>query len=261
MTEEQADNIRQVARALRHADRVCCMTGAGVSAESGVPTFRGPDGLWEGRRPEEVATPEAFRRDPQDVWRFYNWRRKALAGCKPNPGHYALAELERLVPALALATQNVDNLHRLAGSENVIELHGNVWVNRCTRGGLGYGGSPCEERLAAPGDGFDAIPHCPACGAMMRPGVVWFGEMLPAAALAAAERAATQCGVMLVAGTSSVVYPAAALALWAAQAGAKVVEINPEVTPLSESADWCLRGASGQLLPAIVEHLKREADA
>jgi NAD-dependent deacetylase len=244
---------------LTESQQVCCMTGAGVSAESGVPTFRGHRGLWEGRRPEEVATPEAFNADPDDVWRFYAWRRKNMGLCQPNPGHYALAEMERLLPQFTLTTQNVDNLHRVAGSKNIVELHGNVWVNRCTGWQREAGAPPCPETLAKPEDDHEVIPYCSECGSIMRPGVVWFGEMLPPHALAAAEHAATHCQVMLVVGTSSVVHPAAALSMWAAAAGAKVIEVNPEVTVLSSSADLCLRGPSGELLPAVVEQMKTEA--
>ncbi len=259
MGDELTDNIRQVARMLADSQRACCMTGAGVSAESGVPTFRGHGGLWEGRRPEEVATPEAFNADPEGVWRFYRWRRKNMAACKPNPGHHALADMERALPEFTLTTQNIDNLHRVAGSRNLVELHGNIWTNQCTGWQRSPGAPPCPDTRVLPEDGFEEIPYCAACGSMMRPGVVWFGETLPPEALAAAERAATHCQVMLVAGTSSVVHPAASLAMWAAAAGAKIVEVNPEVTPLSSSADFCLGGPSGEILPAIVEHLKTEA--
>jgi len=245
------DNIRQAAIWLAGAERVCCLTGAGVSAESGVPTFRGPDGLWEGRRPEEVATPEAFAADPDNVWKFYLFRRKALTAVRPNPGHYALACIEELVPNFTLVTQNVDGLHRLAGSRNVLEVHGDVWLNRCTRAGA----AGCPEVRGTPEDGFERIPHCARCGAMMRPGVVWFGEVLPAEVFAEASRAARSCQVMLVVGTSSVVYPAAGLADCAAYGGARVIEINPEATELSPSADLCLAGPSGQVLPAVVERL------
>jgi len=252
MATELANNIRQVADMLKEAERVCCMTGAGVSAESGVATFRGHGGLWEGRRPEEVASPEAFHADPEDVWRFYFWRRKKLAECKPNPGHYALARLEGMIPSFTLVTQNVDDLHRVAGSERIIELHGNVWINRCT-GGHPSDEPPCPDTRVTPDDVLDEIPHCPKCGAMMRPGVVWFGEMLPSDEFAAAVTAARDCQVMLVAGTSAVVHPAASIATWAADTGAAIVEINPEAPPLSSAADYCLTGPSGEILPAIVE--------
>jgi NAD-dependent deacetylase len=250
------DNIRQVADLLADAQRVCCLTGAGVSAESGIPTFRGPDGLWEGRRPEEVATPEAFDADPQDVWRFYLWRRKKLAACKPNAGHHAMARLEELVPGFTLITQNVDNLHRLGGSQRIIELHGNIWINRCTGRQRMPGQPQCPDVRAVPDDGCDEIPFCPACGSMMRPGVVWFGEMLPSDEFAEAINAARECQVMLVVGTSAVVHPAASIATWAAEAGATLVEINPDATPLSGNADYCLTGPSGEILPAVVASMR-----
>ncbi|MHC4089352.1 MAG: SIR2 family NAD-dependent protein deacylase [Planctomycetota bacterium] len=242
MTDELSDNIRQVARLLIDARRVCCMTGAGVSAESGVPTFRGHDGLWEGRRPEEVATPEAFEADPHDVWRFYLWRRKALSQCRPNPGHVALARLEEMVENFTLITQNVDGLHRQAGSQHVLELHGNVWINRCTGRGAPGGQSSCPERRGSPDDGFEEIPHCPHCGSMIRPGVVWYGEMLPVGAFGEAQKAVGE--------------PAASLASWAAASGATVVEVNPEHTPLSGSAAICLNGPSGRVLPAVVAQME-----
>jgi len=249
------NNIRQAAEWLAAAEKVCCLTGAGVSAESGVPTFRGPDGLWEGRHPETVATPEAFAADPHDVWKFYLSRRKALTFVRPNPGHYALARIEEMVPSFTLVTQNVDGLHRQAGSRNVLEVHGDLWVNRCTRGSIGAREVACPELRGTPEDGFDRIPHCPRCGSMMRPGVVWFGEMLPAEVFAEATRAARACQVMLVVGTSSVVYPAAGLADCAAFGGARVIEVNPAATELSQNSDLCLAGPSGQVLPAVVERL------
>ena len=173
MSEKLTQQIDWLADQLGHTGRVACMTGAGVSAESGVPTFRGTGGLWEGRRAEEIATPEAFARDPEAVWRFYLWRRRGLLDIKPNPAHYALAELERSCPQFDLITQNVDGLHHQAGSRNLITLHGDIWVDRCTE--CGY-----EERASAVSD---KPPACRECGALARPGVVWFGEMLPEGAL------------------------------------------------------------------------------
>ncbi len=247
MTDVLGALIDGAATRLRGAGAVCCMTGAGVSAESGVPTFRGAGGLWEGRRAESLATPEAFAADPDDVWRFYLWRRRVLAGCKPNPGHYALAELERLVSDFTLVTQNVDGLHPRAGSRNVLALHGDIWIDRCTR--CGY-----ESRAA--GEDFETVPHCRKCRAMARPGVVWFGEMLPMDVLEGAQQACARCAVMLVVGTSSVVQPAASLADWARDNGAAVIEVNPKATPLTAAADLAIPGPSGEILPAIVERLQ-----
>jgi NAD-dependent deacetylase len=257
MSTDPADNIRQVARLLSEAQRVCCLTGAGVSAESGIPTFRGHGGLWEGRRPEEVASPEAFQDDPEQVWRFYLWRRKKFSDCKPNAGHFALARLEELIPDFTLVTQNIDNLHQNAGSRRVIELHGNIWINRCTGHSRPAGQPRCPETRATADDGFDDIPHCPACGSMMRPAVVWFGEMLPSDEFAEAVAAARDCQVMLVVGTSAVVHPAASIATWAADSGATLVEVNPNATPLSGGADCCLAGPSGEILPAVVEQMTK----
>jgi len=199
-------------------------------------------------QPEDVATPEAFERDPEFVWRFYHARRRALKNCRPNPGHFALAELERLVPRFDLITQNVDGLHPQAGSRRVITLHGDLNIDRC---------SQCRwEGPTETHDDPPPLPRCRTCGGALRPGVVWFGEMLPPEALSAAQAAAKSCQVMLVVGTSSVVQPAASLALWAQQAGAKIIEVNPETTELSPLADLRLNGPSGQVLPKLVDRVE-----
>jgi NAD-dependent deacetylase len=234
-----------LARALRAAQRVAVLTGAGVSAESGVPTFRDAQtGLWARFDPRELATPSAFARNPRLVWDWYAMRRAMVADVAPNAGHYALAALEARVPDFLLATQNVDGLHRRAGSRRVVELHGNITRVKCARCGA----------LAATWDAAaaDAPPRCAQCGGLLRPDVVWFEEMLPADALAAAERAAETCEILLVAGTSAEVYPAAELPLRARRCGARVVEVNPGATPLSASAHDALRGPSGVVLPALV---------
>jgi NAD-dependent deacetylase len=183
---------------LREAERILVLTGAGVSAESGLSTFRGPEGLWEGRDPTELATPEAFTDDPLTVWRFYAWRREVAARAKPNPAHYALAALEAERPGFRLVTQNVDGLHERAGSRRVVRLHGSLWRLRCTREGR-----ELEDTRAE----FDSLPPRCECGAVLRPGVVWFGEALPTQALAEAEGAARESELALVCGTSSLVYP------------------------------------------------------
>lgn len=234
-----------VADRLRRAQHVCCLIGAGISAESGIPTFRGPDGFWAGRSAFDLATPEAFARDPETVWRFCLWRRSQLVTKRPNAGHHALVAIERLVPQFTLVTQNVDGLHRAAGSANILELHGNLMVDRCTACAL--------ETQAATDGGFETIPICPECRAMMRPGVVWFGEMLSLDAIQKADAAARSCQAMLVVGTSSVVHPAAGLAEMARLHGAFTVEINPEETPLSRIMNMCIRMPAGEALPAIVE--------
>jgi len=233
--------------ALSGARLVAALTGAGISAESGISTFRDPDGLWARFDPHELATPSAFARDPKRVWDWYAWRRERVAAAQPNAGHLALAQLERRVPAFALITQNVDGLHQRAGSRIVIELHGNITRVKCSREGT------TVERWdeTAPG-----VPRCPVCGALLRPDVVWFEEPLPESALAAAQHAAERCDVMLVVGTSAEVYPAAALPASAKATGATVVEINPNSTPLSGEADFVLAGPAGQVLPALVARIR-----
>jgi len=222
---------------------VTVLTGAGISAESGVPTFRGPGGLWRTYRAEDLATPYAFDRDPKLVWEWYDWRRGVIGACQPNTAHETLAEMESRLDDFILITQNIDGLHRLAGSRNVVELHGNIWRLRCTRGCR----SPWEDRSVPLAE---IPPHCPHCGALARPDVVWFGESLPAEALEAAFAAAQRCQVMLVVGTSAVVQPAASLPLVALQRGAYVVEINPQPTPLSDSMDQVLHEPAAVALPA-----------
>jgi NAD-dependent deacetylase len=231
---------------LRAARRVAVLTGAGVSAESGVPTFRDADGLWEGHPVEAVATPDAFHRNPRLVWQFYNARRENLRAVRPNPGHDALARLEAVRgPAhCAVVTQNVDGLHRRAGSTNVFELHGNLARTRCT------GCGTVEDRGLGPlGD----LPTCPHCTAPLRPDVVWFTESLPDDVWHAAERAVEQCDCLLVVGTSAVVYPAAGLITTARLAGATVVEVNVTRTAASHLADVNLFGPSGEVLPNLLE--------
>ena len=228
---------------LKQASSVAVLTGAGVSAESGVPTFRGADGLWKRHRAESLATPEAFARDPKLVWEWYDWRRSVLSNVKPNAGHYALAELEKRTPNFTLITQNVDGLHELAGSRNVLRVHGSIWILRC----LDCGREEEDRRPSLP----EIPPRC-ACGGMLRPGVVWFGEALPPPVWRAAEAAARSCDLLLVIGTSAVVYPAAGLAHLAKSSGARVVEINISETPLSREIDEFLLGPSGELLPRLI---------
>ncbi len=228
---------------LRGQGLVLALTGAGVSAESGLATFRGPDGLWEGRDPAELATPEAFARDPLAVWRFYAWRRSCAASAAPNPAHLALAALEAIRgDEFQLVTQNVDGLHERAGSRRVVRLHGSLWRVRCT-----VEGTEKDDLRPDPGP---LPPRC-ACGALLRPAVVWFGELLPAAALARAEAAAREAHLVIVAGTSSLVYPAAALPRLARQSGAYVVEVNPEPTPLSPLSHERFEGPAGKILPRL----------
>jgi len=218
------------------------LTGSGISAESGLPTFRGVGGLWRTHRVEELASPEGFARDPQLVWTWYNERKSAHARAEPNAGHFALARLEDAIGDFTLATQNVDSLHLRAGSRNVLELHGNLREARCTR---------CSERrpLGETGLPLSEIEH--ECGGRWRPQIVWFGEPLPGAVWREAETAAARADVILVVGTSAVVYPAAALAMRYNER-AYVAEINPEATAISERVDCALRGTAAALLPKIV---------
>src|SRR5664280_1385695 len=237
------DEVRRAAEILRSATRVVAFTGAGVSAESGVATFRGAGGLWEGHRIEEVASPHAFAADPVHVWRFYDQRRTNVATVRPNPAHEVLAAWQERFPNYTLVTQNVDGLHQGAGSRRVVELHGSLWRVRCT----GCGREREDRTAPLP----ELPPRCPECGAMERPDVVWFGEALPAEAFLVAEAAAKVCEVLVVVGTSAVVYPAAGLVAVAAAVGAKVIEVNPEASALAYLADVTLRGPAGAMLPQV----------
>lgn len=239
------NDLTEARELLARARSVTVLTGAGVSAESGVPTFRGSDGLWKGSSALELASPDGFARNPHKVWEWYNLRRRTLLRVRPNPGHLALAELERRVPEFGLITQNVDRLHQAAGSKNVVELHGNIWEVRCTA---------CHAVFDRTAVELPAEPRCESCLAWLRPGVVWFGEMLPPAALQTAEAWTERCELFLLIGTSAIVWPAAGLASIAKESCAKVIEINPEETPATELADISLRGKSGELLPRILGH-------
>jgi NAD-dependent deacetylase len=228
---------------VRECRSLCVLTGAGVSAESGVPTFRGPEGLWKMRDPVTLATPGAFAADPREVWEWYQWRRQRIRGCTPNPGHAALASAEATIPDFLLVTQNVDGLHRAAGSRRVAEIHGSIWVVRCT-----VCGAEREER-----DDFAELPpRCTACRGMLRPGVVWFGETLPTGPSDAAMGMLSRCEVLIVAGTSAVVAPASGYAAVAKRHGARVIEVNPDETLVSGICDATFRGKSGDVLPALL---------
>ncbi len=229
---------------LRQAQRVAVLTGAGISQESGLRTFRDPQhGLWQQYRPEELASPQAFARDPKLVWDWYAYRREALKGVRPNPAHYALVKMEQQVPDFALITQNVDGLHQMAGSRNVLELHGNIRRVRC---------SVCEERFLDWEDDGLEVPRCVHCGGLLRPDVVWFGEVLPRQALEAAIAAARRAQIFFSIGTSGIVQPAASLPYAAKRNGAVIIEINLEETPLTPRVDFAFRGKAGEILPALV---------
>ena len=232
--------------ALKNAKKTAVLTGAGISAESGVPTFRGEGGLWKQYRPEELATFEAFSRDPNLVWEWYSWRKNLIAEVSPNPGHHALVQLEKYYPEFTLITQNVDNLHREAGSENILELHGNIRRNYCLDCGKNYEDS--ELTLGS------RVNSC-ECGGLIRPAVVWFGESLPQDTLEGSFQKAGECEVFFSIGTSAVVYPAAMLPVHAKRTGALLVEINPQETMLTPNADHFLQGASGEILPELVKEM------
>ncbi|MFO7695262.1 MAG: NAD-dependent deacylase [Vicinamibacterales bacterium] len=248
MTDTRA--LDWLAERLRAARAVTVMTGAGISAESGVPTFRGNDGLWRSFSAADLATPEAFARDARLVWDWYRWRRSVIGRALPNPGHLALARLQSRLSEFTLVTQNVDGLHQRAGSTGVIELHGSIWRARCARAC----GFLRDERRLVPGaaeEVDDAPPPVCACGALLRPDVVWFGEALDGDRIDLAARAAGDCEVFLAIGTSALVYPAAGLPLIAGRAGALVVEINVDDTPLTPHAGLALRGKAAEALPAL----------
>jgi len=237
---------------------LCVLTGAGISAESGIPTFRGAQsGLWAKYDPTQLATPEGFRANPTLVWRWYQWRRSVVAEADPNAGHIAIADLEIALCERAptsddahrpftLITQNVDGLHRKAGSSDPVEFHGNLWENHC---------DACERAAGRVALDIEEPPACPACGGLIRPSVVWFGETISERAIQRALQAVQSCSICLVVGTSSLVYPAAALPQVALEAGAEVIEVNPEATPLTPLVSRSIRGTAGEVLPGLVAEL------
>lgn len=235
---------KEIKQRILNAKRVVVITGAGISAESGVPTFRGKDGLWETYRPEDLATPWAFERDPGLVWRWYDWRRGIIARAKPNQGHKVIAEMERYYTDFTLITQNVDGLHRKAGNEKIIEIHGNLWRVRCTE----------EDKVfyleEVP---LHEIPPRCTCGALVRPDVVWFGESLEPLLIQEARRALNSCDLLFVVGTSGIVQPVASFPSIAKRSGAFLIEINIDSTPISAIADISFRGKSGEILPTLFE--------
>ncbi len=247
--EDASKALQRAARILRAAKRVAVLTGAGVSAESGLGTFRGAGGLWEGHRVEEVATPSAFRRDAALVWRFYHMRRAALARVQPNAGHHALVALEnRLGPdAFTLVTQNVDGLHQAAGSRNVLEIHGALRHVRCTG---------CQAVTDRGTEALADLPVCDTCGQLLRPNVVWFEEALPANVWKKSEQAVAACDCFVVIGTSAVVYPAAGLIDLARMEGAAVIEVNVVRSEASGRVDVLLLGPSGSVLPELIKRLE-----
>ncbi|HEU4453531.1 MAG TPA: NAD-dependent deacylase [Longimicrobium sp.] len=245
--------LARAAEILAGAGSVLVSTGAGMSRESGIPTFRDAmEGLWAQYDPQQLATERGFRRDPRRVWSWYAWRRRKVAEATPHPGYDVLVELERLTPSLTVVTQNVDGLHARAGSSDVVELHGNIRRVKCLDRGHVLPGEPpladAEE---------EDPPPCPVCGSPLRPDVVWFGEMLPQEAVERAWRLAEECDLLLLVGTSGTVWPAAELPLVARRAGARMIEINPEPSELTPLADVFLPGPAGTVLPALVRAVAR----
>ena len=237
---------KELVERLNDTEAVTVLTGAGVSAESGVPTFRDPGGIWEKFKPEQLANFEAFMSDPDFVWSWYQHRREIMRDVKPNPGHYALAEMEKYFAVFNLITQNIDNLHHRAGSKKVIELHGNIERNYCIK---------CRKHYDDIDISRKQVLKCD-CGGLIRPDVVWFGEALPYNALKFAEECSRNCGVFFSIGTSAEVYPAASLPLVAKQHYSYVVEINPKRTAHSELMDEVIEGRSGEVLPELLNFIK-----
>ena len=249
------NTIAEVARALLQSRHLLVLSGAGVSKESGIPTFRdAQEGLWARFDPMELATPQAFRSHPKRVWDWYEYRRSLIADARPNAGHRAIAALEGLVDEVVVITQNIDGLHQEAGSRDVIPIHGDIRKNKCS---AHCQGNPTYVDVGALEWDADAgPPRCPHCGAYVRPDVVWFGENLPPALLDRAERLCRTADVMLVVGTSGVVQPVASFPFIAARSGAVIVEVNPNMTPITPIARWHLAGPSGKLLPRVVAAMR-----
>jgi NAD-dependent deacetylase len=239
-------DITELREIITSSNRVTVLTGAGISAESGVPTFRGADGIWRNHQVTDVATPQAFAEDPELVWEFYNWRRNLLSKVTFSDGHKALVKLENQIRDFTLITQNVDGLHREAGSKHVLEIHGNLWEVRCTK---------CGMLTLDRSQDMGRLPQCIKCTGLLRPNVVWFGESLDPDILGRAFEAARNCEVMLIVGTSGIVQPAASLSLHAKQGGAVVAEINLDRTPQSGQMDFVLTGKAGEILPMLAETL------
>jgi NAD-dependent deacetylase len=243
----------EIIKCLSQCQRVMVLTGAGISAESGLSTFRGQGGLWDKADPMKMATPEAFAEDPKKVWEWYEARRRQVAGAEPNGGHDVIAWMEEFFPQVALVTQNVDRLHQKAGSRNPLELHGSLWMVRCT-------GSPSCGEWEDRHELTNLPPKCPQCGSLARPGVVWFGEELSSEILTRAQKAATACDAMLVVGTSALVHPAAALPEWALPNHKLVIEINPEETPLSARGTHSIRSKAVEALELMRENLLKMSE-
>jgi len=247
--------IEEAAKLIAHSRFLIAFTGAGISAESGIPTFRDRGGLWENYRVEEVATPEAFKRNPRLVWEFYKMRMKRMKEAKPNKAHLALAELEGMGLLKAVITQNIDNLHREAGNKNVIELHGNIYRVKCT--GCAYTENLLESGRIEEFLKEEDLPKCPECGSLLRPDVVWFGEPLPQEALQKAFKLAERADVCLVIGTSGQVFPAAYVPYIVKENGGYVIEINVKESGITPIADIFLKGPAGEVMETLLAKVKR----
>mgnify|MGYP001168302041 CR=1 FL=1 len=239
--------LSRLKKQLASAKDIVVLTGAGISADSGVPTFRGQDGLWRNFRAEDLATPEAFERDPRLVWEWYNWRRELIATKSPNPAHHTVVELERRCRNFWLITQNVDGLHRDAGSRKLSEIHGNIWMVRCT-----LCRHVCENRDVP----IQILPKCPDCDGLLRPHIVWFGESLADEDLRRSYAALQSCRLCLIIGTSGLVYPAAGFASVAKESGAFVAEINLDPTPQSALVDVSLQGRARDIAPLLLDPIQ-----
>lgn len=235
---------------LYESQNIVFFTGAGISAESGIPTFRGKDGIWNKLKPEELANFNAFMRNPEMVWEWYNHRKKIIHESKPNPGHLAIAEFQNYFDDVTVVTQNIDNLHRRAGSKKIYELHGNIERNYCVNCHTFY-----NEEL----DFSDGVPKC-KCGGLIRPDVVWFGEFLPQDQFEGGEKAAVNCDMFFVVGTSAIVYPAAGLVYSAKRAGSYIVEVNIEPTEISSICDASFFGEAGKILPELITLIKQQKE-
>ena len=238
--------IKRAADIIANSKKLLVFTGAGISAESGIPTFRGQDGLWENYRVEDVATPEAFSRNPRLVWKFYSERRRKALSVKPNAAHYAVARLEKLFDDFLVVTQNVDDLHRKAGNKKLIEIHGNLFREKCTA---------CAF-IRNSESSYEEPPLCPDCGAMLRPDVVWFGEPLPEKEISEAFDFAEEADTVIVIGTSAIVFPAAQIPFVVYNHGGKIIEVNLEPTPVTDIANVSIFEKCGIVLPKILDEIE-----